>query len=139
MGYLEELQLEQTIQGMESLKKEFIKLQRKLEAQYEKLDGDVKGEQILFYVPVKYSKETEQIPIRCRADLQELWEASCIRSARTLEKYENKLDSILKETSRREKRTLINNTLRVLKRYIEEVEYDLFEEKNKLKQEKGGV
>lgn len=137
MGYLEELQLEQTIQGMENLDRELKKLEERLLKQYDKLDEDERSAKVLFYVPVKRAGGgKEEIPIYCKGDLQELWEADYISSSRLLEKYENKLEQMLKTESKREQRVLINNTLRALEKCRKEYSYDIIEEKTKLRKMK---
>lgn len=134
MGYLEELQLEQAIQGMENLERELGKLEERLQKQYEKLDEVTVSKKVLFYVPIKVmGGKTEEIPIYGKNDLQELWEADYISSSRLLEKYESKLDGLLKTENKREQRSLISNTLKALDRCRKELSYDVAEEKNKLK------
>jgi len=139
MGYLEELQIEQSIQGLQNLDNEFRKLEERLLKQYEKLDEVTVSKKVLFYVPIKMGGKTEEIPIYSKNDLQELWETDYISSSRLLEKYESKLDALLKTDNKREQRSMISNTLKALERYRKKISYDITEEKTKLRNMKEGA
>lgn len=134
----EEYRLERQLKGMENLDKEFAKIKSKLEKQLEKLEEDKPCDSPLFYVSVKCGGGTEQFPIYCQKDLDELWEGDYIVSSRLFEKYENKLNIMLKTEEKRDKRSLISATLEVLDFYRDNFYIDIMQAKEQLRKKREG-
>lgn len=127
MDILNQLKLQHKITAYEFIFSELNKSAKKLEKQIEKRETELKRtDKVQMIVSVKnILGAVDEYEIRSTDDLLDLWQNDVITNERTYEKYENKLEKLMKNKSKEKDISDDSETLKVLEAYIENLTYDI--------------